>query len=84
MNSKGKIYLSGAKNFSFQIKCLQTWYTHWEQEVPEWVYAVLKCKPVFYGGMLTLYTRQGIEFISRTLRVYYGQPLMTFKNDPKH
>ncbi len=46
MNTKGKIYLLGAKNSSFQIKCLQIWYMHWEQEVPEWVYAFLKCKPV--------------------------------------
>ena len=30
-----------------QIKCLQIWYTHWEQEVPEWVYALLKCRPVY-------------------------------------
>ena len=25
----------------------QIWYTHWGQEVPKWVYAFWKCKPVF-------------------------------------
>ncbi len=24
----------------------QIWYTHWGQEVPQWVYAFWKCKPV--------------------------------------
>ncbi len=30
----------------------QIWYTHWGQEVPQWVYAFWKCKPVIYAPLI--------------------------------
>ena len=33
-----------------RIYALAIWYMHWMEDVPEWVYAFYKCKPVDHNG----------------------------------